>query len=484
MNIRRFICLIVAVVSVCLVIVSCSSHEDEIIDEATMDKNDSEDLSKVQIVRLRLDVGMDDFDKDNKSSTRSISYDWEDGSKLYLIFSSGTKTVSGTATYSKADDWVLTFNGALTRDENTKVKVFYFTKINRSDSDSLYFDATCGVFKDEDGEYFYPTGASEIRIKATLRPVTGRVKFKDARSDYNMDGITYYTSFNFSSGVLSTSKEPLFELDSNEYVYGFFEEGVNRIIRVNHDNYLFTAECSVNFLQKGKSGFLNMPTHEKHNGWDEKLTGGVLKLKDINGDSVHIYWIDLGLPSGLKWADEDFYFEDLSTAHEDYETDDYTDCERLPWGATWFSDKGKTDNYSTSSSDISGTTKDPIWFLYNKKCRLPKCSEFQELVDNLTWKSGFYYNKNTNEFVFGGIIGYNRSNLTCIDLWANGYDKWDFTNWTAENYEYDECGYYWTSTPSSSSKAYCFKFLEDTPIPQKNIAGKALGMLMRPVIDK
>ena len=462
----------VIICSICLAFMSCTSDEDD---------NSFVTSCQDYTIKLCLNINKEDYDGINsKERTRSASNDWEDGDKLFLLFTTDTKTVSGTATYSKEDDWVLKYNGLLTRDQKTNVKVFYFTNVNSVNNDSLFFDATCGIYTDETGVYFYPSDATEIRINATLSPITGRVKFNDG--PFNMDGITYYSSFDINKGELSTSTLPLIGID-DEYIYGFFPNTSERKIRIQNDKYLFTAECPSYFLKKGKSGYLDLPTHDNHNGWEEKQVGGTIYLIDHEGDSIYVDWVDFGLPSGLKWSDDDFFFEDLSTAHEEYGTDYYTDGERLPWGATWFSDKGKKNNYSTSTSDISGTSNDPIWFSYNKKCRLPKQTEFQELVDCLIWKNNYHYNSRTQRMIYIGVIGYSKENLTTITLYAGGYDVWDFTEWTAENNYYDEKGYYWTSTPSSSSKAYCFGFDEENPVPKQYTGGKGLGMLMRPVIN-
>ena len=459
----------VAVCFICFSFLSCVSDDESGIVVS----------SQEYTAKLCLNVDKENFE-DQKGKTRSASNEWEDGDKLYLIFTSGAKTVSGTAIYSMTDDWVLKYNGLLTRDQKTNVKVFYFSKVNSTDSDSLYFDGTCGIYRDEVGTYFFPSGSSEIRLTATLRPITGRLKIKgDSTCYYNLDGINYYSSFSLSSGDLSVTSEPMFDLHTQDYLYGFFESSSNRHIRVKNGDYLYSADCPSDFLRIGKSGFIDIPTPEAHNGWTEKLVEGWFD----DGYNEEVKWVDLGLPSGLRWArDEDF---NASDDNEELDRDEYSDCESYPWGATWFSSEGKTDKYSSKTKDISGTVDDPIWFYYEKRARMPKQSEFKELVDNLIWKNQYYKKKNGGA-IYSGVGGYSKSNLTYIELYACGNTVWDFKNWTAE-YEDEDCGFYWTSTPYSSDKtykAYFYKFSEDHPTPELWYGGKALGMHMRPVIDK
>ena len=468
----------VIICSVSFAFVSCASDEDECLNP---NRNDMVASSQVYTAKLCLDICKEDYDGTHSSGMkRSTTNEWEDGDKLYLIFTSDTKTVSGTATYSSSDDWVLKYNGLLTRDKKTNVKVFYFTNVIDENSESLYIDATCGIYKDEAGLYLYPSESSEIKLTATLRPITGRLLIKgDLSSNYNIDGITYYSRFNLDSGNLSVTSEPLFDLNTQTYLYGYFDNPSNRNIKVKNGNFLYSANCPENFLQIGKSGYISLPTHEVHNGWSEKAVGGWYE-GSVDSEEVE-EWVDLDLPSGLKWSVDEFYASD---DNEELDRDWYSDGESYPWGATWFSSSGKKDNYSSKTTDISGTVYDPVWFYYNKNARCPKQTEFQELVDNLIWRNRYYKNKN-GENVYSGVRGYCKANLTYIDLYASGRTVWDFTNWTAE-YEEQECGFYWTSTPytklSSTQKAYFYRFSEDNPIPELWYGSKANGMLIKPVI--
>ena len=119
-------------------------------------------------------------------------------------------------------------------------------------------------------------------------------------------------------------------------------------------------------------------------------------------------YVDLGLPSGLKWATCNASSEFISPDTNDEAFDDigtYMLYDMIPesckyWGGSW---------------------------------RLPTKDEMQELIDNCTWS---WITQN-------GIKGYKviGTNGNSIFLPAAGFFSYGFV------YGYDSIGYYWSSTP-------------------------------------
>ena len=134
---------------------------------------------------------------------------------------------------------------------------------------------------------------------------------------------------------------------------------------------LTTDDCYVrtfplSMLQAGKSGYITAPTTENNEGWGV-FTG------TLNGHD----WVDLALPSGLKWATcnvgasspEDYgnYYAWGETSTKS----DYSSSTSTTYGKD-MSDIGGKDMY-----DVASKQWDSSW-------RLPTKTEFEELLDEET----------------------------------------------------------------------------------------------------
>lgn len=141
-------------------------------------------------------------------------------------------------------------------------------------------------------------------------------------------------------------------------------------------------------------------------------------------------YVDLGLPSGLKWAVHNVG----ASAAEDY--GDY-----YAWGEIETKDSYTQQNsvtYGMSMEDISGDPQyDVARALWGETWRLPTRDEQKELLDNCTWE---WTSQN-------GVNGYlvTGSNGNSIFLPAAGYKE------NSSHTEVGEYGYYWSSTPQSNS---------------------------------
>ena len=141
-------------------------------------------------------------------------------------------------------------------------------------------------------------------------------------------------------------------------------------------------------------------------------------------------YVDLGVPSGLKWAVHNVG----ASAAEDY--GDY-----YAWGEIETKDSYTQQNsvtYGMPMEDISGDPQyDVARALWGETWRLPTRDEQKELLDNCTWE---WTSQN-------GVNGYlvTGSNGNSIFLPAAGYKE------NSSHTEVGEYGYYWSSTPQSNS---------------------------------
>ena len=144
-------------------------------------------------------------------------------------------------------------------------------------------------------------------------------------------------------------------------------------------------------------------------------------------------YVDLGLPSGVKWATCN-----VGAANPE-EYGDY-----FAWGETSTKREYKTSNCASkgkSWGDIGGnSSRDAARANWGGNWRLPTISELEELKNNCTW-TWTTQNGHTGHKVTG-------PNGESIFLPAAGFCDW------GELYRRDEVGCYWSSTPSESTINY------------------------------
>lgn len=186
-------------------------------------------------------------------------------------------------------------------------------------------------------------------------------------------------------------------------------------------------------------------------------------------------FVDLGLPSGLKWATCNVG----ASAPEEY--GDY-----YAWGEIETKDEYYVGNYAyhhigtdadgfeidvwDNLGDISGTEYDVARHKWGGFWRMPTQSEFKELVNNCTWEWG-KKNKVNGYKVTG-------SNGNWIFLPAAGYRGG--TDLYSENMQ----GYYWSSTSNPSKQGSVFNLLfSSSHIISNNNHGSANGQSVRPVTE-
>ncbi len=184
---------------------------------------------------------------------------------------------------------------------------------------------------------------------------------------------------------------------------------------------------------------------------------------DSNKSNVHEdhEWVDLGLPSGLKWAtcnvgavnpeDNGEYFSWGETSSK-YE---YLSGNSLANGQSW--------------GDIGGdSSRDAATAKWGGNWRMPTEAEFQELKDNCIW----------TWTVQKGKRGYkvtSKKNNQSIFLPATGHRAGD-------KHHYDDDAFYWSSTPyKNSANNSCFLYFFNGG-RDVMYASSHYGLAVRPVM--
>ena len=169
-------------------------------------------------------------------------------------------------------------------------------------------------------------------------------------------------------------------------------------------------------------------------------------------------YVDLGLPSGLKWAAQNIG----ATSPSEYGN-------YYAWGELFTKDEYTESNsltYGKPMDDISGTEYDAATINWGGEWRMPTKTEMQELIDNCTW----------TRTIQNGVSGYkvtSKTNKNSIFIPAAGY-----CSGTSHYNNTGYAGYYWTSSISDNTNAYYLSIEGDLGINKRYD-----GYSIRPVIE-
>ncbi len=185
----------------------------------------------------------------------------------------------------------------------------------------------------------------------------------------------------------------------------------------------------------------------------EKETTGI-----INGYE----WVDLGLPSGLKWATCN-----VGASNPEGYGNYYA------WGETTTKSNylsSTSTTYGKTMGDISGNaTYDAATANWGGSWRLPTRTEIEELVNNCTWAW------TTQNGVNGRKV--TGPNGNSIFLPAAGY------RYGSSLYGAGSLGYCWSSTPDESSTDYAYNLYFDSGYYVWSSNYRNYGQSVRPVTE-
>ena len=194
----------------------------------------------------------------------------------------------------------------------------------------------------------------------------------------------------------------------------------------------------------------------------------------IEGTTDGHSWVDLGLPSGKKWATcnvgasspeeyGDYYAWGETTTKDNYSS---SNCPTYGLTISELQSQGYIDSEGNLTAQYDAATAN-----WGGSWRMPTKAEMQELLDNCTWTW------TTQE----GVNGYkvtSKVNSNYIFLPAAGYHVFNMFNSAGSG------AHFWSSTPDSNSdsdRTYYLGFNSDKY--SVNINNRILGQSIRPVLE-
>jgi uncharacterized protein YukE len=204
-------------------------------------------------------------------------------------------------------------------------------------------------------------------------------------------------------------------------------------------------------------------TNSKGTAYGEEVTFKTLEEIIDDGTSINGYeYVDLGLPSGLKWATHNI------GASNPYELGDY-----FAWGEintkAEFTEMNCT-SYGLNMQDIAGDPQyDAARANWGATWKVPSKKDFEELMNECTWEWMVINGKGCKK-----VTG---PNGNYIILPITGYQY-------GTSFYMEDFGYYWTSTPISTYEQFSYDFFFDEEYNlSMGFDERCYGQAIRPVSE-
>lgn len=261
---KHLVSYVTYVLGMSLVAMSCSEQEG-LIEKGTIQS------TGVNTCRMNFNGSLIEYGQ----STRTEAV-WADSSRVYLQFLNGTERITGEALYNAdQESWSVSYYGSLPEGTSMTCEAVYFENFDSITTAGLVVtNELTAIYEDLKGSYLYENDV--LTVVANLAPKTGRIRFTgEAKTKMKLTGITSYSSYEpRSNHYMTTNKLIEVATDDNEttpYIYGYYTNDTTKYIGVMANDYAFTKACKSPVLEKGKSGYMSIPTLSSCNGWKKGL---------------------------------------------------------------------------------------------------------------------------------------------------------------------------------------------------------------------
>lgn len=288
---------------------------------------------------------------------------------------------------------------------------------------------------------------------------------------------TSYSMINYAYGRIGTYAEGWFKfyIDDNDNVvaidylvfrdtyYNSIKESlltngyIKKEAKINDSTLITTYKKTEPYFITLKLGMSSKSFNTSYEIYLECENTSDYNNKPLSGVHNNHEWIDLGLPSGLLWATCNIG----ATNPEDY-------GDLFAYGETRSKSVFGNNNYYSSSYGCLSYSNDAASVNWGRGWRMPTKIEFEELINNCTWKWVTQNGKKGYK-----VIGPNGNS---IFLPAAGYSPDNGRHCTERN------GTYWSSNAGSDGHAWTLYFYLGTYKTHEYL--RYWGHSIRPVCTK
>lgn len=282
---------------------SCSSELDEI---------ETENSQQIKRACKMVLLGTIEGYSDSKQKVRrqaDTNSTWEDGAKIYLLFTNGSVKVPGEAVYSSSTkNWTVSYYGTLALNANTKCEAHYFEGAKATaNAELLELDEHTVIYEDGSGTYMF--NGEDLTVIANLRPKTGRIRFTgDYGSSIMVSGISHYKTYDVTNNRYSVSNQyvtlNVSEGTTTDYIYGFYTVVESPRINIINDGNAYSIDARKMNMNSGMSGYLSIPTQTNHNGWESGL---ILKYENVEFKLISVTGLASNFCIGNTEVTQDLY---------------------------------------------------------------------------------------------------------------------------------------------------------------------------------
>lgn len=218
---------------------------------------------------------------------------WENDDTIFLAFAAGEKTIQGTAVFNATSGiWNLSYQGDMP-DASSTCKAYHFKEGLSKDlyETTITFSGASAVYGDTLATY--SKSGNEVKVKAHLKPFTGRIRFSgEPGTKFTLQGVKRYMTYDVVNGGLESGHTAEVLLVGSDgytpYVYGSLPKERPHLWAV-YDEVSFMMVCPNNVLVDGKSGFMAVPTEQGYRGWKRNfdkpfsVNGAFFVMKYVQG---------------------------------------------------------------------------------------------------------------------------------------------------------------------------------------------------------
>lgn len=251
-----------------IVLVSLFSCSNEELSNNNIFEKDNQQVNYCKVVMNILSEKYSD-----EITTRGVTETWDDGTTIYVTLQGNGVKCEGKVVYAQEDGtWILYYEGVLPNGDYSGT-AYYIKGVPQANTNLLSFGAENAVFVDTN--IICERKSEGVWITVKLHPQTGRIRFYGvANKSIKVSGVWSYSAFDVINRTLAESQSPItlqIGVDgSTPYCYCSFPQ-TSRTLSVAYDNYLFTTICEHPILDAGQAGYMELPTEEKHNGWEMSI---------------------------------------------------------------------------------------------------------------------------------------------------------------------------------------------------------------------